>query len=300
MTARTKPAPGARRLLSLAAALASLFALACARGNYLSLVGFETEVALAFEPPETIALRVDQVPISRDDRVDTLVQMFRDVGCDGPRLALEHFNGSPTPNVVCTIPGRRAETIVVSSHHVLARGGRGLFDAWTSVALLPALYASLAREQRDFTIQLVGFASSVRKGDASLAYLTDDEERAERIVAMVWLDFLGLGDVVAWTERSDPNLFEDLVSAATSVGVQTGAVRLVGAGEIHDQSRAFRWHGIPTIYLHSLGESTKRVVSERKYDLDPNDVDQDAYYRTYRVLATYVAYLDKSLAARGF
>jgi len=288
------------RLALAALALGALALGGCARANFISLAGFETDVTLSFETPESIALRVDQVPINRDERVEALVSMFRDVGCDGSRLALESFTGSPTPNVVCTLPGREEGTIVIGAHHVLARGSGGVFDAWTSVALLPALYASVSKLERSYTIQFVGFSSSISKGDASLAFLRADDERRKNVVAMVWLDFLGMSELAAWTERSDPNLFEDFVSAAVSVGAEPRAVRLAGADAIHDQSRAFRLYRIPTIYLHSVDEETKRYLLDPKYDNDSRNIDQAAYYRSYRTLATYVAYLDTSLAARGF
>ena len=115
---------------------------------------------------------------------------------------------------------------------------------------------------------------------------------------MIWLDFIGLGGTAAWGSRSDPNLFVDLVSAASAIDVEVMSRDLSGAAMLHDHSRAFRWFEIPTLYVHSLSLETERVIGIKRYDLDPKKIDFDAYFDSYRVLAVYLGYLDKSLDAR--
>lgn len=271
----------------------------CARSSYVELYPFSASVAYQQQQREMLERRVAEVPIQRDDRVDQLVKMFEEVGCTGRALRLESVTASPTPNVICTLPGKSARRIIVSTHHVLARGGKGVFDAWTSVAMLPALYASLKTVEHHHTYEFIGFASAPFKGDASYLYLAENPERQELTAAMIWLDFLGLGDMSAWGSRSDPNLFADLVSAASALDVELSSTDLSGASSIHDHSRAFRWYDIPTLYVHSLSLGYVRVVEDSgRYDLDPATIDLDAYFDSYRVLATYLGYLDKTLDAR--
>ena len=42
----------------------------------------------------------------------------------------------------------------------------------------------------------------------------------------------------------------------------------------------------------------ERVVGDKRFDLDPGKIDLDAYFDSYRVLAVYLGYLDKTLGAR--
>jgi hypothetical protein len=283
-----------RVLIPVLAALA----LGCARSSYIELYPFGASVSYQLEQREALESRVKTVPVQRNDRVAQLVEMFEQAGCTGRALRLENVTGSPTPNVICTLPGKSSRRIIVSTHHVLARGGKGVFDAWTSVALLPTLYASLKSLPRHHTYEFIGFASTPFKGDASYHYLSDDPIRQERTAAMIWLDYLGLGEISAWGSRSDPNLFVDLVSAARALKIQLVSRDLSGAAMIHDHSRAFRWFDIPTLYVHSLSLETERVIGTKRFDMDPKTIDLDAYFDSYRVLATYLGYLDVTLDAR--
>mgnify|MGYP006888792628 CR=1 FL=1 len=135
-------------------------------------------------------------------------------------------------------------------------------------------------------------------GSASYLYLKGDPTRQDETAAMIWIDFMGLGDLVAWGSRSDPNLFADLVSSAKALDIDLVSRNLNNAPTIHDMSRAFRWADIPTLYLHSLTLQTERVVGDRRWDLYPETLDNEAYFDSYRVLAAYLGYLDKTLDAR--
>jgi hypothetical protein len=280
------------------ACLAASLAFACSSASYVQLYPFSAEVSYELEHRQVLEQRVATVPVARKDRVARLVRMFQEVGCTGNALRLEPVNGSPTPTVICTLPGRSGRRIIVSTHHVLAKGGKGVFDAWTSVALLPALYASLASQPRHHTYEFIGFTSTPYRGDASYAYLNTDPQRQERTAAMIWLDYLGLDQIAAWGSRSDPNLYADFVSAAAAVDVQLVSRDLSGAASIHDHSRAFRWYDIPTLYVHSLTVENERVTGDKRFDLYPEDIDLDAYFDSYRVLAAYLGYLDRTLDAR--
>lgn len=282
------------------AGLAFVFlVLGCAPARYIELYPFASSVPVAFESQGELDQRVDTVPIRNKDRVTRLIAMFEEAGCEGDNLRVENITASPTPNVICTLPGATDRTIIVSTHHIRAQGGKGIFDAWTSVALLPTLYSSLRGVPRQHTYEFIGFASApALAGSASYLYLKNRPDRQEQTAAMIWIDFVGLGDLVAWGSRSDPNLFADLVSAAKALDIDLISRDLANAPTIHDMSRAFRWYDIPTLYLHSLTLETERVVGDRRFDIYPETLDRDAYFDSYRVLAAYLGYLDKTLDAR--
>ena len=283
----------------LFASLVLLVGLGCAPARYIELYPFASSVEVQFEPQSVLEANLDPVPIRNKDRVLRLIEMFEAAGCKGDDLLVENITASPTPNVICTLPGKSDRTIIVSTHHIRAQGGKGIFDAWTSVAMLPTLYSSLSAAPREHTYKFIGFASApALAGSASYLYLKGRPDRQNDTAAMVWLDFVGLGDLVAWSSRSDPNLFADIVSAAKALDIDLVSRDLTNAPTIHDMSRAFRWFEIPTLYLHSLTLPTERVVGDRRWDIYPETLDREAYFDSYRILAAYLGYLDKTLDAR--
>lgn len=281
-----------------ALSLVALVFVGCSSPTYIALYPFRASVSYRLEDKQVIEERGKQVPIQRNDRVERLVELFEEAGCTDRALRLEPVSAAPTPNVICTLPGESPRRIIVGAHHVLAEGGKGIFDAWTSTALLPALYKALSAQPRHFTYEFIGFTSVPLRGDASYAYLQTRPERQERTAAMIWLDYLGLGPTSAWGSRSDPNLFVDFVSTADAVELDLVARDFAGGALIHDHSRAFRWYGIPTLYVHSLTISTERVIGDKKFDMNPETMDVDGYYDSYRLLTAYLGYLDKTLDAR--
>lgn len=276
----------------------------CASENYVELYPYESSVSVNFLKQAEVEKPMDVVPVNRNDRVNRLVGLFQQAGCRGENLRKEKVTGSMVPTVICRLQGKTDKTIVVSAHHVISTGGKGIFDAWTAVTLLPSLYASIARQEHEHSYEFVGFASTHTKGDASYEYLVRHPERQENVVAMIWLDFIGLGPLSAWSERTDPNLFADLVSAGKALSVPVGGLNLHGVDalrevqSLHDFSRAFRWFDIPTIYLHSLSEASAVILTDKNHDSRISEFDRQAYFESYRVLAVYLGYLDRSLEAR--
>ena len=281
-------------LLLLAVAAASL---GCFQ-PYTELYPFKTAIGVKFEAREKLASRMKQVPVQRDARVERVVEMFREAGCK--ELYREEIHGSPTPNVICRLRGRSRRRIVVAAHHVLARGGKGIIDDWSGTALLPALYASISDQKHEHTYEFIAFASSSYEGDASYQHLRKMSSRARSdVVAMIWLDMLGMGSMASWPSRSDLNLRMDFESAAKSIGVHVEARDLYNAARIHDGSRAFRWSKVPTLFVHSVDIDAQRILREPHWDNDPANLDYDAYFDTYRALAVYLGYLDRTLIARN-
>ena len=285
-----------KRTATFTALIALLGTAGCLK-QYTELYPFQTSVKLRFEEPERVVARLSTVPVWRDDRVDRVEEMFREVGCK--ELFREDVQSSPTPNVVCRLRGRTRRTIVVAAHHVLAKGGKGVVDDWSGTALLPSLYASLAGMPHEHSYEFVAFASTTLAGDASYQKLKRMEQGdLNNVVAMIWLNFLGTGPMASWPSRSDPNLRVDLESAAKSIGIEVEARNLFNTQGIHDHSKAYRWFNIPTLFVHSVNIDTQRFLRDPKWDRDPADLDHEAYFETYRVLAVFLSYLDRTAVAR--
>ena len=109
-----------------------LLILGCAPSRYVELYPFAASVSLQFEQQQALEQSVATVPISGSARVDRLIEMFKRAGCPEEHLRLDNVPVSPTPNVICTLPGKTDRRIIVSTHHIRARGGNGVFDAFAA------------------------------------------------------------------------------------------------------------------------------------------------------------------------
>jgi hypothetical protein len=242
--------------------------------------------------PEVIQQRLARVTYKLSERRLTLEAMFRESGCDGEHLTTQRVPGSPEPNVICTLPGDGAATIVVGAHFDLASRGMGAVDDWSGTALLASLYKSLSGKPRRHTIVFIGFAAEETGLHGSKEYvkkLTPAERTAIR--GMVNLECLGLSAPKVWTSRADKTLLDIYLRAVSSIEVQPAGVNVENVGD--DDAHSFRDAKIPTITIHSIDQQTLPVLHSVRDNLKA--VDPDHYYTAYRVAAAYLAYLDALL-----
>jgi len=305
------PARSMRRV-ALLLLLPLVSGAACASRRVQPLEGFAADVEIRFADRVTVARRLDPVPHSNRDRAERLRELFRQAGCaDG--LLRDRFDGhSELPNIVCALPGRSDEIIIVAAQYDRPRYGAGIVDNWSGVAMLPALYRALQHRTRRHTYLFIGFTDGTRKmriGSRYFAQRMAESGEIERVRAMINLKGLGLSEPAVWTDRSDPDLLLDLSSVGEALGQRIRDVnfrRVENAilltrrrefGFIAD-AESFRLFGVPTLTIHSLGVKTARLVRDSRNDVDPSLIDPQHYYATYRLVAVYLGYLDDSLEAR--
>jgi hypothetical protein len=249
-------------------------------------------VRVANLEPRSVEARLDALEIDNAQRAVAIERLFREAGCAD--LRTERFEGSDLPNVICTLPGiPGARMLVVGAHYDRAEKGQGAVDNWTGASLLPSLYQSLAALERVHTIQLIAFGAEEAGLLGSKAHVQalDESARAQRI-AMVNLDTLGLGSEKIDFRTSDPLLTCFMVAAQSLARVPTelASVTRVGTSDYEP----FRAAGIRVISIHSLSTKTLPILHTESDTLER--VDRAAYYRSYRVISTYLALLDRYLA----
>lgn len=237
-----------------------------------------------------IQQRLERVTRKLADRRTTLQAMFQEAGCTGDRLTTQVVPHSKEPNVICTLPGEAAATIVVGGHYDLAERGMGAVDDWSGASLLPSLYQSLAGKPRKHRIVFVGFAAEERGLYGSREYvkkLSAEERAATR--AMVNLECLGLNPPKVEHTRADKQLLDAYFRVVLSLDLQPAAVNF-DERYFADDSHSFRDAKIPVISIHSITQDTLRVLHS------PNDnvkaINPDYYYAAYRLAATYLAFID--------
>jgi len=200
--------------------------------------------------------------------------------------------GSP-PNVICVLPGETQEVIVVGAHtDKVTKAGDGVVDNWSGASLLPSLVFSLSAQKRRHTFVFVGFMGE-ETGLIGSGYYVDhlSQDRLRHIEAMVNVDSLGLTSTKVWASHADKALLDALamVSSTSKIPVSIANVDNVATAD----SESFATYRIPRITLHSVTPETMHVLHSADDKLAA--VNMDDYYDSYRLIADYLAYLDRVL-----
>jgi hypothetical protein len=196
-----------------------------------------------------------------------------------PAVSANHFSNSDP---------RSARTFWISAS--LNSGGAKLLNSSTvhsvpeprsesnNPTMRPTSFVAFTGEQKG----LVGSQACVKQLRAG----------RESVSAMVNMDTLGLGETEAWFSHADPQLARLLESAAQSVNLPVTEMNADNWGST--DSEPFRDRKIPAITIHSVTQSTLSVLHSRIDKIDI--VNRDAYYRTYLLVLSYLAVLDRKLA----
>lgn len=227
------------------------------------------------------------------EREAMIRKWFKESGCKDSNLSEEPLERKLAPNVICVLPGKTQEVIVVGAHtdHVDSFGD-GVVDNWTGAALLPSLLYSLSGQPRRHTFVFVGFAAE-EEGLVGSAYYAEHltPEQRTRVEAMVNMDSLGLTPTKVWATHADKALLDALASVASTSGLPIATVNVEGLGTADSES--FARYQIPRITLHSVTPETWPILHSERDQL--NAVKMKDYYDSYHLIAAYLAYLDGTL-----
>lgn len=240
-------------------------------------------------PNDVIQQRLGLYKGNDTRREGTLRQLFQDAGCAAPNLVEQAVPGKTQPNVICTLPGATAATLIVGAHFDHVDNGDGVIDNWSGASLLPSLFQILASAPRQHTFIFVGFAGEESGLVGSKFYVKHlSAEQIAHVEAMINLDTLGLGPAEVWVSQSDPRLVNTIAAAAHLMKLPLAGMNLNGLGESDEES--FIAQNICTLSVHSLTAANAHVL-HRPED-NPTAVHPADYYDTFRLLAAYLPALD--------
>ncbi len=226
-------------------------------------------------------------------RLARLREHFVQAGCTPREEPIKH---QKLPNLVCELPGPDDQVILIGAHYDKVDSSSGVIDNWTGATLLPALFRALKPapgEPRHHKLIFVAFAEEEKGLIGSKAYASAlRKEDRPRYHAMINVDSLGLGPPAVWPSRNDPQLITYLtqVAAATQITVNLVNLEQVGLSD----SLPFRDKKIPTMDFHSITQATWPVLHTPKDNASA--LVMDDYWNSYRLISTYLAYLDQKLA----
>lgn len=249
---------------------------------------------IEFLEPEALASRLSRSPATNTQRAEVLRALFREEGCSGAQLRDEEAPDAELPNIVCVLAGETREQIIVGAHFDKVGTGEGVLDNWSGASLLPSLYRSLAARTPRHTFLFIGFTDEELGLVGSTSYVQMLEAPAvARIRAMLNLDSLGSGPMRYRRHGADGELKQLLAEVARSLGTTVRGVRF--RYPVRGDAEPFGRRGVPVLTFHSLGTFTLDRINGSRDDL--TRIDLDHYHASYRLLATYLAYIDRALSS---
>jgi hypothetical protein len=249
-------------------------------------------------PRAVVEARLGKYGGTNRERGATLERMFVEAGC-GEHLSEQSVPWSKVPNRICVLPGQTGKVIIVGAHFDRVPEGHGVADNWSGASLLPSLYQSIKNEPRRHTYIFIGFTDEETGLVGSRFYvrkMTPDQVAAT--VAMVNMDVLGLGPTNVWVSRSDKRLMLALGYVGKLLNLPVNGVNFERVGSTDSESFARR--KIPRITVHSMTQKNHDagILHSSKDKLSV--INFDDYYDTYHLLAVYLVFLDRYLAAGAF
>jgi Zn-dependent M28 family amino/carboxypeptidase len=245
---------------------------------------------------KTVDSMVLGVPQSNQLRLAQLKQTFNDVECNGNNLR-EQSTAEGT-NLICTLPGKSTDSILVLAHYQHVGEGMSAVDDWSGSIMLPFLYRALTATSRQHTF-IFAALSGEDGARVFLASFTPAQRRA--LKAVIALDALGLGPLCFYIHLNDtlPSGSESLLKlqlfeASDNEGLKAPESSIPDSWFRIDDTKAFRSKGIPAILLHSVegaGRSVPGSVNDKADAIDTN-----AYFATYKTLCYYLVGLDQITA----
>jgi len=268
---------------------------ACGLCTIVSQAQDNTPKSIRLEPRSVVQKRLKSFADDNQIRERAVRELFAESGCAKRDLSEESIRVASPPNVICILPGETDEVIVVGAHtDKVLRAGDGVVDNWSGASLLPSLFFSLNGLKRHHTFVFVGFASEETGLLGSEYYVSHlSAENRAHIEAMVNLDSLGLTSTKVWASHADRGLLEDLnrVARESKLPVSDGNVDNIGTTD----SESFASYRIPRITLHSVTPETLQVLHSAEDRLAA--IHLDDYYESYRLIAKYLASLDRVLSS---
>lgn len=239
------------------------------------------------------AVLLQNVPQSNALRLAQLRQVFTDLQCRD----LHDQPAAGGTNLVCTAPGTdpKAGTILFVAGYEHEGPGQSAVSNWSGALMLPFLYHALAVTPRRHTF-LFAELDGESGAEAFFQLLTPEQRRG--IQGVVALDALGLGPAQYYISPNDlganpgwywlPHQFQQ---AAIDQKVAAPIAAIPGAWQKIDTTRLFRYHGIPSILIHSVDFSTRQLAGTARDTSEA--INQDAYFASIVLLSDYAVELDQ-------
>jgi Zn-dependent M28 family amino/carboxypeptidase len=240
---------------------------------------------------DVVHARLAAFSTRNSERELTIRKLFVAAGCAETSISTVRVPHVKESDIVCTLPGQTESQIVVGGHFDMVDKGSGVVDNWSGASMLSSLYEGLAVTPRKHTFVFIGFSGEEKGLLGSHEYVRLLRKDTAKIRAMINFDTLGLADTEVWVNRADPKLVSLLEGVANYMKLPVSGMNVDKVGS--SDSESFREVHVPAMTIHSIKPETWRILHSPDDQL--NKIDFAAYYRTYRLMLAYLAFLDQKL-----
>jgi hypothetical protein len=239
-----------------------------------------------------IEARVRHFSLKDPERETILKELFQQVGCIGENLSEQPVKHQKNPNLICVLPGSTDSEILVGAHFDHAPEGSGVVDNWSGAAMLASFFQALSSQPRKHRFVFIAFTGEEVGLVGSEFYAKQlTPQQIAKIRVMVNLDSLGPEPTHIWLHHSDRHLSDVLYGVAKTMGLPLAVVNADQVGD--DDSSSFSKLHVPTVMLHSLSQDSFSIIHSKRDNIDA--INMGDYYDSYRLISTYLAYLDSTL-----
>ena len=254
----------------------------------VGLCGFCAAQKVRFSPANKseVLQRARNIPGSDQERARQVTEWFREAGCKGNLLSEQKVEGSEIPNIICRMKGKADEEIIVGAHYDRASSAQRPFDNWSGALLLPSLYQCLRTRRRRHTVIFVAFGDHGDQPAGAEAFLNQlSPVELKGVKAMINLDALGLSPTKVWSDHSDKDLVQALMTMVYAIKIPASQIDAALAGR--SDSDPFLHRQIPQITIHSLTQANLKAGKATPFE-------PSSFYDSYRLICGFIAYLDEN------
>lgn len=225
-------------------------------------------------------------PCKNAERVEAVKALFKKMGAGENDIKVDGHKD--IQNVMITLPGSSADTIIVGAHLDKVSSGCGIIDNWSGIVILGHLYRTLKATELKKTYVFVAFDREEEglKGSAAMAKNIPKESRAG-YCSMVNLDSFGLGYPVVLENASDSKMTKFAKELATELKMPLNVITVDGASS---DSASFNEKKIPAITLSALSPEWPRFLHSSNDKLE--NVNVQSVRVGYRYALEYINRLE--------
>jgi VWFA-related protein len=260
-----------------------------------------------------IEKRLQPLPATDADRVDSVKAQFRAAGCASQMIQEQAVPNEELPNLICMVPGPDPGAIVIGTRLESKAKGDDADVDWGSAVMLPLLAESMLSAPHHQTFIFVAFSGNDHNFAGASFFLTSmNDDQRNQIEAMIMIDKVGrttadyafpgpdktkLATASERTRGMIPGQGQNTLSKVLPLAATS--LKLPDAPKENSEvaptaAQVFEQAGIPAIVLHSPSYTV--ITPPGKFEqvrLSRTAVDAKAYNDTYNLLCVYMLYLDK-------
>jgi hypothetical protein len=200
------------------------------------------------------------IPDSDDSRYLRLHQYFLDLHCPSKLMEEQALAKHLGKNLMCALPGRNAEQILVVARYDRRRERTG--EGWGDAVVLPILYNALGAQPREHTFVFAALRGSAGEKEF-FANLRKNTQPAAK--AIVVLDSLGMGEPRFYTS-TDKLLGTEAALTAQLQGISAPTTEPVSS-LVSENPLLLMAQKLPSILIHSTyGRNISAPAFHKEFD----------------------------------